>query len=150
MMVGVTSTDFRDAKSGPRRARFDPPVLVSNLVSGAACLLLTFPFVPSPPLFLIGAVYVAAASAFLAAVCAREALTRRQEALAWVVPWLVAVALWAAVGAGIEGGNSGSGWLLWGWFGLCLGTPCYLEWQIGALAVRQLMARRSRTAPGRR
>jgi hypothetical protein len=146
-MVGVTSTDVPATKAEPRRPRFDRPVLAGNLVSGVAWLLVTFPFVPSPALFLTGLLYVAAASAFLAAVYARETLTWRQEALAWVSPWLVAVALWVAVAAFITGGGSASGWVLMLWAGLIIGTECYLAWQIVALAVRRLIAWRSVTAP---
>lgn len=146
--MGVTSTDVPAGKGGHSWLRVDRPVLVGNLVSGAAWLLLTVPFLQSPPLFLIGAVYVAAASAFLAAVYARDVLTWRLEALAWVLPWVVAVALWVAVGALIVGGGSDGGWLLMLWFGLVLGTECYLAWQFVALAIRQLIAWRSKAATG--
>ncbi|QIX28274.1 hypothetical protein ncot_18015 [Nocardioides sp. JQ2195] len=118
--------------------RVDGPVLVSNLVAGA-CFLVVLALL-SWPLAVLGAVYVAAASVCLAAVYARPALTRRQEAAAWVVPWLVAVALWAWVGgAGTDGGT----WLLNVWFGFVIATPCYLVWQTSALAVRQLLAWRA-------
>src|SRR5690606_24265726 len=100
--------------------------------------------VMSWPLAVLGAAYVAAASVFLAAVYARRALTRRQEAAAWVAPWLAAVALWTWVLAGVEGGTSS--WLLAVWFGLVVATPCYLAWQALALAVRQLMAWRGKLA----
>lgn len=65
-------------------------------------------------------------SRFLAAASARETLTYGQEALAWATPWLVAVALWVLIGAGIGGEDSGSGWLLPLWFGLVIATPCYV------------------------
>lgn len=123
--------------------RLDGPVLVSNLVSGAFwVVVLAF---LSWPLAVVGAVYVSAASVFLAAVHARTALTRRQEAAAWVAPWLAAVALWAWVTAGIDGGTST--WLLDAWFGLVIATPCYLGWQAVALAVRQFLAWRAGPAP---
>ncbi|MBC9733855.1 hypothetical protein [Nocardioides marmotae] len=129
---------YPQATSTTQRApgRLDGPVLVGNLVAGA-CWLVVLSFL-SWPLALLGAVYVAGASVFLAAVYARPALTRRQEATAWVVPWLAAVALWTWVAAGIEGGTSA--WLLNAWFGLVIATPCYLAWQLLALAVRQLLA----------
>ena len=138
-MVGVSTTGLPPTSTEPLRARLDRPVLVGNLVSGVVWLLLTLSLTWSVPLFLIGAAYVAAGSVFLAAVYARDALTKRQEALAWAAPWLVAVGLWAWIGAGIKDGSSGSGWLLALWLGLCVGTPCYLAWQFVALAVRQLM-----------
>jgi hypothetical protein len=47
---------------------------------------------------------------FLAAVYARDVRTMRQEALAWIAPWLVAVAPWGLVGAGIDFENFLSGW----------------------------------------
>lgn len=120
----------------------DSPVLVSNLVAGAF-LLVVFAFL-SWPLAVLGAAYVAAASAFLAAVYARPALTRRQEAAAWIAPWLAAVALWTWVLAGVEGGTST--WLLTAWFGLVVATPCFLGWQALALAVRQLSTWRAKPA----
>ena len=73
----------------------------------------------------MGAAYVATGSVFLAAVYARDALTRRQEALAWTAPWLAAVALWVWIGAGIEGGGTGSDWALV-LLGVGIGTACYL------------------------
>ena len=54
-------------------------------------------------------------------------------------PWLVAVALWTLLLAAIDFEDSVSGWLLTLFAGLCIGTPCYLAWQIVALAVRQLV-----------
>ena len=139
-MRGVSTTDTLGTDTQPARARLDRPVLVANIVSGGLWLVL-LAFV-SPPLTLVGAAYVAIGSVFLAAVYAREALSRRQEALAWAVPWFVAVALWTWIGAAIEGGASGL--LLALWFGLVIATPCcYLAWQL-ALAVRQLLAWRAR------
>lgn len=102
----------------------------------AGCFLLVVLAFLSWPLAVLGAVY--GVSVFLAAVYAKPSLTKGQEAAAWVVPWLVAVALWSWVGAGIEGGTSTG--LLNAWFGLVIATPCYLAWQVLALAVRQLLA----------
>ena len=116
--------------------RVHAPVLLSNLLAGAL-LLVALAFL-SRPLSLVGAAYVPAASTFFAAVYARPAPTRRQEAAAWLVPWLAAIALWTVVGASIEGATST--WLLNVWFGLVIATPCYLAWQALALAVRQLLA----------
>ena len=116
--------------------RLDRPVLVGNVVAGTLWLLpLAF---ASWPLALVGALYVAVASVFLAAVYAHDVLTWRQEAMAWAVPWLAAVALWAWTGAGIEGGGAGSVWpgLM---LGLAIGTPCYVAWQFSALIVRHLV-----------
>lgn len=129
-------------------------MLISNLVSGALFLLL-LTALGFWSLFLSGAGYlvlllvvgyVVAGSLFLSAVYAREALTMRQEALAWLAPWLVAVTLWSLMGAGIFGlAESGSDWFLTLWFGLVIATPCFVAWQVVALAVRQFMAWRSRT-----
>ena len=110
------------------RVGLNGPILTSNLVAG--CFLLLVLAFLSWPLAVMGAVYVAGASVFLAAAYAEPSLTRRQEAAAWVVPWLAAVALWAWVAAGIEGGAP---WLLNAWFGLVVATPCYLAWQLLAL-----------------
>ena len=124
---------------------------MSCIVSGTLWLLLVAVLwsdqFGSWVLFGMGAVYVAAGSVFLAAVYAREVLTMGQEALAWATPWLVAVALWTLLLAAIDFEDSVSGWLLTLFAGLCIGTPCYLAWQIVALAVRQLVGWLSGTAP---
>ena len=118
-----------------RRVRLDSFVVVSNVVSGALWLL--FPAaIGAWPLSVIGAIYVFAASLFLAAVYGREALTVRREGLAWVAPWLGAVALWATVIGAMEFENTGLHYLAGLSIGLVLGTLCYLGWQI--LAIRQL------------
>jgi hypothetical protein len=146
-MTGVNTTGVPASATRPALTRLDRPVLVGNLVSGALWLLL-LASLGGWVLSLVGAAYVAVGSVFLAAVYGRDSLTVRQEALAWVTPWLVAVALWTWVGAGIEGGTSIG--LLTLWFGLVFGTGSYLAWQLLALAVRQLMAWKARTAPSRR
>lgn len=122
--------------------RVDRPVLLSNLIAGAVLLPFAVVWI-GLWLPVIGAAYVAAGSMFLAAVYARETLTYGQEAMAWATTWLVAVALWALIGAQIGGADFGSGWHLNLGFGLVIATPCYLVWQIVALAVRQFMAWRS-------
>jgi hypothetical protein len=119
----------------------------STVVSGAVWLVL-LASLGGWAFSLVGAAYVAVGSVFLAAVYGRGPLTVRQEALAWITSWLVAVALWTWVGAGIEGGISSG--LLTLWFGLLIGTGCYMAWQLLALAVRQLMAWSARRAPSRR
>jgi hypothetical protein len=117
-------------------------VLVGNLISGALWLLV-LAAVGAWVLCLVGAAYVVVASVFLAAVYGRPAsLTPRQEMLAWLAPWLAAVALWAWVGAGVEGGTSS--WPLTMRFAVLIGTGCYVAWQLVALPVRQLMAWRAR------
>jgi hypothetical protein len=150
-MMDVTTTGEPATGTEPARARLDRPILVSNIFSGALFLLpLAFPWIGmfgSWAWFLTGSAYVIAASVFLAAVYARDALTMRQEALAWIAPWLVAVVLWALMVARIDFENSVSGWLLTLLVGLYIGTPCYLGWQTVALAIRQLMAWRSRGVP---
>jgi len=135
--VAVTRTETTPA-------RLDRPVLVSNIVSGTLWLLpLAF---ASWPLCLIGAAYVAVGSVFLAAVYARDVSTMRQEMLAWATPWLVAVALWTLLLAGIDVENSVSSWFLSLFVSLGIGTLCYLAWQVLALVVRHVLAWRSRRA----
>jgi hypothetical protein len=150
-MLAVTTTGASATTTEPTRARLDRSVLVGSIVSGALWLLLVAVLwsdqFGSWVLFGMGAVYVAAGSVFLAAVYAREALTMGQEALAWVAPWLVTVALWTLLLAAFDFENSVSSWLLALFAGLCIGTPCYLAWQIVALAVRQLVGWLSSTAP---
>lgn len=143
-MAHVMTTDPSPTSTVTSRPRLDRPVLVGNLISGGA-LLFVAAFVGSWPLALIGAVYVVVASMFLAAAYSRDTLTRKQEALAWVLPWLVAVALWVGLLAVIDdGGTAGWGLSLWG--AVVIATPCYLVWQLSALAVRQFRASRvSRT-----
>ena len=81
---------------------------------------------------------------FLAAAYGRRPLSRKQEAWAWAAPWLVAAALWTWLLAGISVANDESpAYLLSLASGLVIATACYLVWQIGALAVRQLLAWRS-------
>jgi hypothetical protein len=140
----MTATAGSVPEPRPARVPLDRRILVGNLASGALwLLLLAAPWgdIEGWGLFLLGAAYVAAGSLFLAAAYGRDALTPRHEALAWALPGLAAVALWAVVGAGLEGGTTG--WFLPLWFGLLIGTPCYLAWQVVALAVRQLLAWRS-------
>ena len=136
-MSGVTTVELPPIGEAAPRTRFDRPVLVGNLVSGALWLLL-LAVLGSWPLALIGAAYVAVASVFLARVYGGERLSRKQEALAWATPWLGAVVLWTLVIASIEDGVASSGWLNL-WPGLVLGTLCYLAWQLSALAVRQFL-----------
>lgn len=128
----------------PAGARLDRPVLVSNLVSGA--LWLVPAALVSWPLSLVGAAFVAVGSVFLAAFYARGAFTPRQEALAWATPWLVAVTLWVVLLVGADVGTSASGVLLSMFAGLGIGTLAYAGWQVLALAIRQVLAWRSRTA----
>jgi hypothetical protein len=128
----VHPTDVRASVS--RRGVLDRPVLVCNLVSGALWLLVLVA-VGLWPLAVVGAAYVLVASLFLAAVHARGPLTPGQVAVAWATPWLAAVAVWTWIGASVGGGTSGR--VLDLWFGLLIGTPCYLAWQLGALAVRR-------------
>ncbi|NYD59012.1 hypothetical protein BKA08_003250 [Nocardioides marinisabuli] len=113
----------------------DRPILLGNLVSGAVFLaalaVLTW------PLAALASIYVVSASAFLAAAYARDGLVRRLEAVVWIAPWVAAVALWAWIFAGVDGGTP---WLLTLGVAVVVATPSYLAWQAGALAVRQLMA----------
>lgn len=142
-MKGMTTASEAATVSSPaRRVRLDRRVLVSNLVSGAVWLL--FPAaIGAWSLSVIGSVYVVAASLLFAVVYARAALTVRQEAVAWVAPWLAAVALWATIVGATAFENTASHYLAGLYAGLLVGTLCYLGWQLLALAVRQFLAWRS-------
>ena len=135
------------APVGPpaRRLRLDRSVLVSNLASGVSWLMIPAAF-GAWPLSVIGAVYIVAASLFLAMVYARESLTASQEALAWAAPWLGAVVAWATVIGAIEFENTASHYFAGLAIGLLLGTLSYLGWQVLALAIRQVLAWRSTTS----
>ncbi|MDO9497084.1 MAG: hypothetical protein Q7J48_15370 [Nocardioides sp.] len=140
-----TASEAATVSSPARRVRLDRPMLVSNLVAGAVWLL--FPAaIGAWPLSVIGSMYVAAASLFFAVVYARDALTVRQEALAWAAPWLAAVALWAAIVGAVAFENTASRHLAGLYAGLLVGTLSYLGWQLLALAVRQFLAWRSNTS----
>lgn len=137
-MAGMSHAAATSATQQPP-GRLDGPVLVSNLVAGG--FLLGVLAVSSWPLALMGATYVAAASVFLAAVYARPALRRSQEAAAWVALWVAAIALWTGVLVGIAGPAT---WFLNARIALVIATPSYVGWQALALAVRQLLASRAR------
>ncbi len=97
-------------------------------------------------LTLLGAVYVAAASVFLAAVYARRPLSWTQEGLAWIARWVAAVALWAVLLTPNGYDDMSVPWL-WGlWFGLVVATPSYVLWQLTALAVRLIYVSSRRPA----
>jgi len=131
---------------GVNPSRLDRPVLVGNLVAGAFWLVVTA-FVATPGLALIGAAYVVPASLYLAAFYARDSFTRGQEGRAWAFSWLGAVALWAGLLTLIGGGIFGSGHLFFVLVAaIVIATPCYLAWQLLALAVRQFLAARARDA----
>lgn len=59
----------------------------------------------------------------LAAVYAREVLTRKQEAWAWITPWLAAIALWSLLVVGMEFENNVSHYLVTLVIGLFIATP---------------------------
>lgn len=126
------------------RVRYNKPILISNLVSGAFWLVLLAVLGPWA-LSLIGAAYVVAGSLFLAAVYGRRP-ARSQELLAWAVPWLAAVAVWAFIGIRISFENTPSQYLFALYLGFVIGTPCYVAWQALALAVRHFLAWRSGTS----
>ncbi len=123
------------------------PVLVSNLVAGAFWLAV-LGLIGAPGLALIAAPYVVVASLYFATFYARESYTRRQEALAWFLPWLGAIALWGGILLQIGGGELPSVplFLAGALFVSVVATPCYLAWQLLALAVRQYLAYRARIA----
>lgn len=139
----VTPAEATPATS-PAPTRLDGRVLAGNLIGGL--FMMIFLAFLSWPLALMGAVYVGVASVFFAAVYARPALSRIQEVMAWVAPWLVLAALWTWIAAATDAGTSS--WLLVVGFGFMIATPCYLSWQAAALAVRQVLASRGRPMAG--
>lgn len=155
-MVTVIPAKNPDTDAGYGRRHLDRPVLISNLVSGALCLLVVTPLVFGLglgviPLFLIGLVYVVAASLFFATAYSREPLSTRRELVTWIVPWLAASALWTAVLASIDSSAcddqfrnacSDDAWISTDtiFAGLVVGTGCYLAWRAAALATRQFFA----------
>jgi hypothetical protein len=87
------------------------------------------------PLSVIGALYVVAGSMFFAAVYAREVRTVT-AAVAWVIPWLVAVSLWTLIVAGTEVEKSIGDCFMMTLVGLCIGTLTYPDMaSAGALSV---------------
>jgi hypothetical protein len=137
-----------DPATEPDRAKLNRSILLSNLIAGPVWLLPLFVLLAHWSMLLVVTMYVVAGSVFLAAVYAHEVVTRRQEALAWIGSWLVSVALWFFMGIGLSGENTVWGYLLCLFDALLVATPCYLAWQMVALAVRQLMLWRSgRSAP---
>jgi hypothetical protein len=129
-----------------RRIELDDHVLVGNLVAGNLFLVPLLFLAPLPAV--IGGAYVAVASVVLAAAYGRATLTRRQEALSWLVTWAGAVAAWVAflailtAGEGEDPEATGSWIGAAAWMGLvCLviGTVCFLVWQATALAVRRVL-----------
>ena len=133
-------TDNQGVTTTPRhRARLARPVLASNLASGALLLMVPAAF-GAWPLSLIGGGYVVAGSLFLAAAYGRESLSVKQEALVWIAPWLVAAVLWSLILSSIDPSGSFSAHLLALGTGVLVATPCYVGWQVAALAIRQFLS----------
>lgn len=110
-------------------------LFVSQVVAGV--VLLGVLSVLSWPLALIGLVYVMLASLFFSFAYRHAPLARDREALVWLSPWLVAVALWLWVFRNVEDGDSSRPLSVFG--AVLVATVCYLGWQLLALAVRQLL-----------
>jgi hypothetical protein len=134
------------------RPRIDRPVLVSNAISGALWIIVAL--LPwngadydwsSLPLALVPTAYVAGMSWYLGSVYGRDALTVAQEAVAWIVPWLVGVALWSVLTVGLMFVNTPGHWAGGIAWALAVATPCYLAWQVVALVIRQLLSSRAPT-----
>ena len=120
-------------------------MLVSNLTSGGLWLLVPVAF-GVWPLSLIGAGYVVAGSLFLAAAYGRESPSTRREALYWIAPWLVATMLWSLILSSTGSSESISAHLPSLWTGALVATPCYVGWQVAALAIRQFSSWRDGTS----
>lgn len=101
-------------------------VLISNLIGAAPWLALLT--VMSWPLGLMATGYVLASSLYFALVYSRD-LSGPVRFVAWLVPGVAAVALWAWV---LRGGVITDGTLL---DPLIIGTVCYLLWQASAWVV---------------
>ena len=137
----MTTTGPGATRRHTARTRLNRSFLVSNLASGALWrILLAVPW-QAWSLLAGGAAYVVVGSLFLATVYAREPLTSKQQALAWVTPWIVAISLWTYLIAPISGGESGSDPFQSLWFGLLIATPCFLGWQGVAFLARHFMTR---------
>ncbi|GAB3995267.1 hypothetical protein [Nocardioides marmoraquaticus] len=113
--------------------RLDRPVLVSSLVAGSLWSLVPVIWLGAWVLAVIGLGYVVVVSLFFAAACSRP-LTIRQEAAVWLVPWVVAVAVWFAVLSPIDGPGVFAFLLA-----LLLATPAYVVWQLTAVLLRELV-----------
>ena len=101
----------------------DPAVLVGNVVAGA-CWLAVLVALDARPLAVIGALYVAAASAYLS-------LFRH----AWLVPWLGAVALWVWLVASVDYEATATHYVISLVAGTTVGGLCFAVWQASAAAV---------------
>lgn len=127
--------------TGRTATRLDPLMLVSLLVSGAVWLvLLATPLadgVGGWGLCLIGAAYVVVAALPMAALYARAVVTWRQEVGCLGLLWLAAVAIWTLIGAAQAPSSLVlSDVVIDVFVGLWIGTPCFIAWQVLALAVR--------------
>jgi hypothetical protein len=132
------------------------------LVGGCWLVLITPPWaidgVEDAVYFLVIATYVVAGGLWMSALYARESVTLKQEVLALVALWLIAVAMWTAawyrLGITAES-DPDTAYLVNGaslpedvGLGLWLATPCFAAWQLPALAIRA--AWRRWAAPARR
>jgi len=117
--------------------RLDRPILVSSVVTGALWLLVPVVLLGAWVLALFGLGYVVVASLFLAAAYSRPMASLRREAVVWLVPWVLAVAVWFAVLSPIDG----PGLVTLGLAAL-VATPAYVVWQLSAGILRELTRRR--------
>jgi hypothetical protein len=110
-------------------------VLVGNVVAGAGWLAVLVAL-DARPLAVIGALYVAAASAYLS-------LFRH----AWLAPWLGAVALWVWLVASVDYKATATHFVISLVAGTAVGSLCFAAWQASAAAVtlgtRPLLARQA-------
>ena len=137
MAVMTTDGDFAP------RDRFDRPVLVSNLLSGAVWLIVPT-LTGAWAVTVVGLAYVVPASLFLARAHARGVAGRRRRVLVWSVVWLAAVLLWGTLIASLEFSNSPGDYVAGVTGGLLFGTMSVIAWQLVALAIRRFQAWQSR------
>jgi hypothetical protein len=125
----------RTARSHWEHPGPDPAVLAGNVVAGA-CWLAVLVVLDARPLALIGALYVAAASAYLS-------VARRSR----LVPWLGAAALWAWLLASVDYEATATHVVISLVAGTAVGSLCFAAWQASAAAVtlgtRPLLTRRA-------
>ena len=127
------------------RDRFDRPVLVSNLLSGAVWLAVPT-LTGAWAVTLVGLAYVVPASLFLARAHARGIGSRRRQAGVWFVVWLVAALVWGVLIASLEFTNSTGDYVAGVTGGLLFGTMSVIAWQVVAVLIRRFQEWQARGA----
>jgi hypothetical protein len=137
-MVAMTTATDPAAADGPG-GRFDRPVLVSNLLSGAVWLAVPT-LTGAWAVTVVGLAYVVPAAFFLSWAHAGGIGSGRRRTTVWLVVWLAAVLLWGVLTASLEFTGSSGDYVAGVTGGLLFGTVSVLAWQVVALAVRRFQA----------